>query len=322
MQTVKMNQKVQECLAHWITYLEKNLHYSKNTINAYISDTYYFLQFIFNHHEEPITLELLDKLEVYDFRSWLAYRKRKSIASVSNNRTLSSIKNFYKFLKNHYNIDNQSVSYVKIAKLNKPLPRALSIKSAIEIMDTISKISKIHWIGQRNKAIAYLLYGCGLRISEALDLKVNNFSDEFSRITVLGKGKKERELHLLPIIKNQITEYITDCPYNFKNDDYIFLGERGKKLNPDVFRNTIRKLKAELGLPSFTSPHSLRHSFATHLLANAGGDLRTIQELLGHKNLSTTQRYTKVDVNHLMKSFINSHPRVGTTGANKDKNKV
>ena len=319
MSSVKINKKVQDCLTHWVTYLEKNLHYSKNTINAYITDTYYFLQFIFKHYEEPITLELLDKLEIYDFRSWLAYRRRQSIASVSNNRTLSSIKNFYKFLKGHYNINNQSVNHVKIAKLNKPLPRALSIKSAIEIMDAINKISKVHWIGQRNKAIAYLLYGCGLRISEALDLKITNFSDEFSKVTVFGKGKKERELHLLPIIKNQIVQYIADCPYNIKSDDYIFFGEKGKRLNPDVFRSTIRKLKIALGLPNFTSPHSLRHSFATHLLANADGDLRTIQELLGHQNLSTTQRYTKVDINHLMKNFIHSHPRVRSNETNKKK---
>ena len=313
MDSVKINKQTQNCLTSWITYLEKNLNYSKNTTKAYITDIYYFLQFIFKHYEEPITLELLNKLEVYDFRSWLAYRKRKSIACISNNRTLSSIKNFYKFLKSYHNIDNQSINRIKIAKLNKPLPRALPVKSAIEIMNAISKISKIHWIGQRNKAIAYLLYGCGLRISEALNLKVSNFSDEFSRVTVLGKGKKERIMHLLPIIKDEITQYILACPYNPKGNDYIFWGEKGKKLNPDVFRKTMRELKTELSLPSFTSPHSLRHSFATHLLASPGGDLRTIQELLGHKNLSTTQRYTKVDINHLMKNFISFHPRAKLT---------
>ena len=309
MQNVRVNKKVQECLTSWITYIDKNLHYSKNTINAYISDIYYFLQFIHKHYEEPITLELLNKLEIYDFRSWLAYRKKQSVACISNNRTLSSLKNFYKFLKHHYGIDNQSVNHVKIAKLNKPLPRALPVKSAIEIMNAIDKVSKIAWVGQRNKAIAYLLYGCGLRISEALDLKTGNFSDEFSKVIVLGKGNKERELHILPIIKEQILKYIANCPYKIDANSWVFWGERGEKLNPDVFRKTIRNLKIELFLPNFTSPHSLRHSFATHLLANSGGDLRTIQELLGHKNLSTTQRYTKVDMNHLMKNFIDFHPR-------------
>ena len=309
MQSIKINKETQKCLASWITYLDRNLNYSKNTINAYITDIYYFLQFIFKHYEEPITLELLDKLQVHDFRSWLAYRKRQSIACISNNRTLSSIKNFYKFLKSYHNVDNQNINHIKIAKLNKPLPRALSVKSAVEIMNTIDKISKVPWVGQRNKSIVYLLYGCGLRVGEALDLRVSDFSDEFTKITVLGKGKKERELHLLPIIKDQITQYISDCPYNPVGSNYIFFGEKGGRLNPDVFRKTIRKLKMELCLPSFTSPHSLRHSFATHLLASSGGDLRTIQELLGHKNLSTTQRYIKVDMNHLMKNFVNFHPR-------------
>jgi|APCry1669189034_1035192.scaffolds.fasta_scaffold00376_3 integrase/recombinase XerC len=309
MNNLKINKEMQKCLNDWITYLDKNLNYSQNTINAYITDIYYFLQFIFNHHGESISLELLDKLEVHDFRSWLAFRKRNNIASISNNRTISSIKNFYKFLKEQYKIENQNINLVKIAKLNKPLPRALPVKSAIEIMNAIEKISNNFWIGQRNKAIAYLLYGCGMRISEALDLRVNNFYDEFLRVIVSGKGNKERELYLLPIIQGQIKSYISSCPYKFQNDSFLFYGEKGDKLNPDVFRKTLRKLRAGLCLPDFTTPHSLRHSFATHLLANSEGDLRTIQELLGHKNLSTTQRYTKIDMNYLMKNFINFHPR-------------
>jgi integrase/recombinase XerC len=309
MKSIRINKKVQESLNNWITYLDKNLHYSQNTINAYITDIYYFLQFIFNHHGESISLELLDKLEVHDFRAWLAFRKRSNIASISNNRTISSIKNFYKFLKDQYKIENQSINYIKIVKLNKPLPRALPIKSAIDIMNAIEKISNNLWVGQRNKAIAYLLYGCGMRISEALNLKVNNFYDEFVRVIVTGKGNKERELHLLPIIQEQIKSYISYCPYKFQSDNFLFFGEKGNKLNPDVFRKTIRKLRAELCLPNFTTPHSLRHSFATHLLASSEGDLRTIQELLGHKNLSTTQRYTKIDMNYLVKNFVNFHPR-------------
>jgi integrase/recombinase XerC len=250
----------------------------------------------------------LNKLEVYDFRSWLAYRKKQSIACSSNNRALSSLKNFYKFLKNNYDVSNQSVNRIKIANLNKPLPKALSVKSAIEIMECIEKTAKVSWIGQRNKAIAYLLYGCGMRISEALNLTITDFVDDFAKVIVIGKGNKERELHLLPIIKEQILLYISSCPYDIVQDRQMFLGERGERLNPDVFRRTMRKLKVELKMPDFTSPHSLRHSFATHLLANSNNDLRTIQELLGHKNLSTTQRYTKVDMNYLMKNFINFHP--------------
>ena len=309
MKSIKINKMVQETLNNWIVYLDKNLNYSQNTINAYITDIYYFLQFIFNHYQETVSLELLDKLQVHDFRSWLAYRKRNDISNISNNRTISSLKNFYKFLRDHYKIENYNINQIKIAKLNKPLPKALPIKSAIEIMDAIEKISKISWVGQRNKAVAYLLYGCGMRISEALNLKISNFYDDFTKVIVTGKGNKERELHLLKIIQNQIKNYISYCPYEFHANKFLFYGEKGDQLNPDVFRKVLRKLRTELCLPEHTSPHSLRHSFATHLLANSEGDLRTIQELLGHKNLSTTQRYTKIDMNYLVKNFVNFHPR-------------
>ncbi|WPX96317.1 tyrosine recombinase XerC [Candidatus Bandiella euplotis] len=309
MQSIRIDKILQDCLKNWVTYIDVNLKYSKNTTNAYITDIYYFLDFIFKHYEETVTLKLLGELEIYDFRSFLAYRKKNEIACVSNNRTLSSLKNFYKFIKNEYGIDNHGINRLKIAKLHKPLPRALSVKSAVEILDVIDSISKVKWVGQRDKAVTYLLYGCGLRISEALNLKVSDFKDQFDKVIVLGKGNKERELPLLPVIKKQIMQYMSSCPYNLEWNSYMFWGEKGEKLNADVFRKTIRKLKAKLYLPDHTSPHSLRHSFATHLLANSDGDLRTIQELLGHRNLSTTQRYTKIDTNQLMKSFVAFHPR-------------
>lgn len=309
MKSISINKKVQEALNKWIIYLDKNLGYSHNTINAYITDTYYFLDFIANHYQEAISMELLTNLNVHDFRSWLAFRKRNEISSISNNRTISSLKNFYKYLKNQYKIENSNINLIKIAKLNKPLPKPLAVKSAVEIMDTIEKVSKTFWVGQRNKAIAYLLYGCGMRISEVLDLKLSNFYDDFKRVIVKGKGGKERELHLLEIVCKQIKSYISQCPYKFEENSFLFYGAKGDKLNPDVFRKVIRKLRLVLALPSHTSPHSLRHSFATHLLANSEGDLRTIQELLGHKNLSTTQRYTKIDMNHLVKNYVNFHPR-------------
>ncbi len=309
MKSIKINKELQGILNNWITYLDKNLNYSQNTINAYITDIYYFLQFIFNHYQETISLKLLNKLQVHDFRSWLAYRKKKDISSISNNRTISSLKNFYKFLRDQYKAENYNINQIKVAKLNKPLPKALPVKSAIEIMNAIEEISKISWVGQRNKSIAYLLYGCGMRISEALNLKISDFYDDFSRVIVTGKGNKERELHLLKILQDQIKNYISCCPYEFNSNSFVFYGEKGDKLNPDVFRKVIRKLRIKLCLPGHTSPNSLRHSFATHLLANSEGDLRTIQELLGHKNLSTTQRYTKIDMNHLVKNFVNFHPR-------------
>ncbi|MFQ3307350.1 MAG: integrase/recombinase XerC [Candidatus Midichloriaceae bacterium] len=310
MQKIKINIKVKESLDAWIHYLDKNLNYSKNTTNAYITDIYYFLIFINSYYEESITLDLLSNLKIYDFRAWLAYRKKNSISSISNNRSISSLRNFYKFLKRFKNIDNQHLNQVRVAKTNKPLPKALPQKSAIEIIHAIDTIAKIDWIGHRDKAITYLLYGCGLRIGEALNLKLKNFEDGYKKVIVLGKGNKERELYLLPEIIQQIELYISHCPFEITSENHMFFGEKGGVLNPDVFRHILRKLKTKLMLPSYTSPHALRHSFATHLLENSNGDLRTIQELLGHKNLSTTQRYTKIDTNYILNNYKNFHPRM------------
>ena len=309
MHNIKIDQEIKKCLTAWISYLKNNLNYSPNTITAYITDIYYFFQFLCSHQDKTIKLKLLGTLELHDFRAWLAYRKRNKIACISNNRSLSAIKNFYKFLTTNYNIENQNINTIKISKIHKPLPKSLPVKSAVDIMNTISQISKIPWLGQRDKAIVYLLYGCGLRISEALNLKLSHFSQQDSKIIIMGKGQKEREIFIMPIVKEQIDKYINECPFTFSRDSFIFKGKNGNKLNADVLRKNIRKLKAALFLPDFTSPHSLRHSFATHLLSNSNGDLRAIQELLGHKSLSTTQRYTKVEISHLMETVANFHPK-------------
>ena len=308
MTKIRINKSLQKIINSWILYLNNNLAYSKYTVNAYISDLFYFLTFISNHYQETITLDLIKNLQLRDFRAWLAFRSNKNISATSNNRALSAIRSLYKFLEQKHNIKNQAILNIKIAKIGKSIPKAISLTSAIEVIELLDLLQETGWIGIRNSAILLLLYGAGLRLGEALSLTMDNFIDNGNKLLVKGKGKKERIIALIPKIKEVIFKYIEACPYDLKNGQ-LFLGLRGKPLNPDVFRRTITDIKRKLGLPDFVSPHAFRHSFATHLLNYAHGDLRTIQELLGHKNLSTTQRYTKVDINNLIKDYQSYHPR-------------
>ena len=172
-------------------------------------------------------------------------------------------------------------------------------------IDTAANNSNEAWIILRDQALLYLLYGCGLRISEALSLKVKDISKEF--IIIKGKGGKERKIPIINAITKQIEIYLGSCPYNLKESDFIFVGKQGKVLNPGVFQRQIRYLRNKLNLPETLTPHAFRHSFATHILTN-GGDLKSIQELLGHQDLSTTQKYTKIEAKHLLNVYNKSHP--------------
>ena len=289
-------------MEEWLIYLRDNLMYSAHTIDAYLTDLFYFFDFIFNHYQKSVSLEMIEKLSVQDFRSWLASRKRENIKTNSNSRALSVIRGFYRYLKVKKGIINESVFMIKILKNKKALPRGLPLESVLVATNTIANIPKQLWIGLRNRAILMLLYGCGLRISEALSITLNDFQSDMSRLLVKGKGNKERIIPVLEQVKSSVLEYVEACPKDLEK--YLFVGASGKSLNPDVFRTDLRKLKNSIGLPDYSSPHTFRHSFATHLL-NEEADLRTIQFLLGHKRLSTTQRYTKLDLNNLVKAYAN-----------------
>lgn len=296
---------MQDCITDWLCYIQKNLLYSPHTVNAYTSDLFYFLKFICEHSRNTISVSLLQSLTLQDFRAWLSFRKQHNLKTTSNARSLAVVRSFYKYLRIHHDIDNQSIFAIKITKIPKSLPKALPPQTAIEATKVITTIAKHRWVGLRDTAILLLLYGCGLRIGEALSICKEDLIN--NQITVRGKGKKERLIPLLPQVSVAINDYIANCPYNLDNS-VLFLGAGGRRLNPDVFRANIRILKKTMGLPAYTSPHAFRHSFATHLLSQ-GGDLRTIQELLGHENLSTTQKYTKIDVDNLMLAYSAFHPR-------------
>ncbi len=308
MSTVNLASDLQTAIIEWQKHLKFERHYSEHTLSSYVTDLFYFIHFLNEHHNQTATLSLLANVSIRDIRSWLAKRAMAKLKSTSNSRAVSVIRNFYRFLSNQYHIENQAAFNIKILNKNKPLPKALPPDNAIIATKMIDHVSQDYWIGKRDVAIMMLLYGCGLRISEALSITTHDITSiQDNQILIKGKGKKERYVPILPQVHDAITQYITLCPYDLQQGQ-IFKGKSGKDLNPNVFRVNVRKLKQILNLPSHTSPHAMRHSFATHLLGN-GGDLRTIQELLGHESLSTTQRYTKLDSASIIDQYRQFHPR-------------
>ena len=278
----------------WQNWLENEKRCSKHTMDAYYRDLSFFFEFLAEYKNKLANKNTLSNLKIRDMRAYLSHRISKHISRTSNARAISSVKSFFRWLENEEIIKNSAVISFSPPKIPKSIPKAVDEEIAVDILEEIKNFAKKSWLGKRDVAIFTLIYGCGLRISEALSLTKSDLTNgEF--ITIKGKGNKERLVPLLPIITEKIEDYLSACPYKVKNDEELFLGARGEVVNPGVIQRQLRKLRAYLNLPDSVTPHALRHSFATHLLA-AGGDLRTIQELLGHSSLSTTQRYTEVDI--------------------------
>jgi integrase/recombinase XerC len=294
-------------ISEWLEYLKGVKKHSKHTLKAYATDFYLFLEFINSYTDKIIDEDLLTSLEIRDFRSWLANRKTSAHKSTSNARALSTLKSFFRFMKKHYGITNDAVFTVTIKKVEKPLPKSLSIQNAMQVITNTDLLSSETWVAKRNKAVLMLLYGAGLRVSEALSLQFNQIPKNEQPLNIIGKGNKEAPIYLLPEVIESIEVYTSSCPHDLTSGP-LFVGVRGGELNPSAFRKELKSLVRTLNLPEHTSPHSFRHSFATHLLAK-GGDIRVIQELLRHDSISTTQRYTKVDPSHLIESYKSFHPR-------------
>ncbi len=305
--TAALYTKIEE----WLSFLKNTKKYSAHTLKAYATDLFLFLQFTHEYTGKKLDEELLALLDIRDFRSWLASRSMDSHKSNSNARALSALKNFFKFLKKSYGIVNNAIFTVTIKKVGKPLPKALSIEKAMLVIDSVDTLENEIWVAKRNKAILMLLYGSGLRISEALSLTYTQLPKNSEPMNILGKGNKEAPVYILPEVMESIHSYIKSCPHNLEIGP-IFVGVRGGQLNPSAFRTELKKIIRLLNLPEYASPHSFRHSFATHLLAK-GGDIRVIQELLRHESISTTQNYTKVDSSNLIKSYSSFHPRAKYT---------
>ena len=301
-----MNKHIEDAFTNWLGNLKEVRNLSDNTLISYKHDVKSFIEFISTHTGSEVSIKYLNDMKISDFRSFLSYLRNKDISSTSIARIISSLKSFFNYLLNTNLIESTVVQSLRTPKQKKSLPRPISSELAIETIKHAQDMEKEKWIGMRNKSILMLLYGCGLRISEALNL---NFEDinENDYLIIKGKGNKERMVPLMDYVKNDIENYIHECPKNFMKDDPLFVGKRLDRLSPRIIQYVLEKIRHNLSLPETATPHALRHSFATHLL-DSGGDLRTIQELLGHSSLSTTQKYTKVETEKLYDAYTKTHP--------------
>lgn len=298
--------QIQELIKKWQNYLKYQKHYSSHTSISYNNDLKHFLEFLGYYNTELVTIDMIKSVDIRLMRSWLFKRKQDNFVSSSIARGLSAVKNFYRYLEKTNNITCHKVFAVKSPKKNKLLPGALSKNDVIISLNHIQELNDIKWLELRNKALLVLIYASGLRISEALSItKLHLKNSEV--IKIIGKGNKERVIPWLPAAKSLLEDYLRALPMVLEEHVPIFRGKMGKALQPAVFNRELIKLRRIYGLPECLSAHAFRHSFASHLLEN-NADLRSIQELLGHKSLSTTQNYTKINVKYLEKVYDNAHP--------------
>lgn len=282
-------------------YLEVQKKYSVHTVTSYQNDIFYFITFIFKLKGQKVNKNILQNLTVNDFRAYLAEKFDAGHSNASNARSLSAVRSFFKFLDRNKIVENPEIGRVKTPKIGKPIPKSIDEVDIDKIIAAIGDLQKNEWENKRDLALVTLIYGCGLRISEALSLTRTDLLSSDSLI-LQGKGCKQRMVPVLPIIKTRVQEYLDLCPYDIEAKKPIFRGSKGGFYHGRSFRKLLMDLRRKLNLSETITPHAFRHSFATHLL-ESGGDLRVIQELLGHSSLSTTQRYTKVDKNRLINEF-------------------
>lgn len=277
------------------------------TVETYARDVRAFLLFISEHTGEAVTLATLRTLEAADFRAFLAQAAKAGDVNATRARKLSGLKTFFRFLKKRHGIDNIALSLIMRPRPKRPLPKALSPEDAKKVAYDIGEASDAPAVQARDTALMTLLYGAGLRIDEALQLNVGDMPAADNALRVTGKGQKQRIVPLLPVVREAIAAWLKLHP-NPGRGEPLFVGARGGRLNAGVAQKTLRDYRRLSGLPEHATPHALRHSFATHLLAG-GADLRSIQELLGHASLSTTQAYTDVETSQLMEVWRKAHPR-------------
>ena len=297
----KAEKDVINIIHSWIGYLTNERRYSENTVSAYARDLAIFIKF-FSDKGKIINLEFLSNLDVRDFRSFITSRANKHIEKSSLAREISAFKNFFKWLDIAHILKNSVISIISTPKPNKTLPKSIDVDDTLSIIQDAKNVATNDWQGLRDMAVFTLLYGAGLRISEALSLNYKDFITAENFLKIKGKGNKERFVPLLPIVKENINAYIRAVSPNFSLNEALFIGARGDRLSPRIIQRQLQKIRNRLGLPDTVTPHALRHSFATHLLAQ-GTDLRSIQELLGHETLNTTQRYTNVEFETLKREY-------------------
>ena len=296
-----------DALQVWLESLSALAGRSENTTNAYRRDVTDFLAFMTLHHSERQGLAALERISVSDMRAWMAQQRDSGVGARSLARKLSAVKSFYRWLAEREGFEPTAVLSTRAPKFTKKLPRPLAEDAARAMIETVELQSSSDWVAARDVAVVTLLYGCGLRISEALSLTGAD-APLPETLRIVGKGDKERIVPVIPAARQAVDRYLELCPHPQSATAPLFRSVRGKALNPRAIQGVMAKARMQLGLPATATPHAMRHSFATHLLS-AGGDLRAIQELLGHASLSTTQAYTAVDTARLMEVYNRTHPK-------------
>lgn len=300
------------CMHAWLTHLEAELRASPRTIDAYRRDVHQFCAFLAEHLGRRVTLRVLGRLAPADVRAFMAWRRLQGIGGRSLMRGLAGARSLARYLERHGHAAVPALNAVRAPKVPKTLPKPLQVAAAKRLVDPDVRAGEARepWVLVRDAAVLALLYGSGLRVSEALALKRRDVPAPGTgdAVTVIGKGRKVRAVPVLPQVLALIADYRALCPHALPAEAPLFVGVRGGPLSPRIVQLTMERLRGALGLPDSATPHALRHSFASHLLAR-GGDLRAIQELLGHASLATTQIYTQVDTEHLLAVYNSAHPR-------------
>lgn len=302
----KVDSTIERHLAGWLRDLGAVRRLAPKTLEAYQRDVATFLAFLADHTGGPVSLATLKEMRAADIRAWMATRREDDIQSRSLARALSAIKSFFRFLEREGVMSTEALNIIRTPKSKKSLPKALTVLEAKNAIARTGEMEELPWIAARDMAVLALCYGAGLRISEALAVSRADLDTSVLRVT--GKGAKTRMVPLIDAVRTSIETYLKLCPFALTPTQPLFRGAKGGTLSPRLIQMRVEQLRPILGLPPSATPHALRHSFATHLLGR-GGDLRAIQELLGHASLSTTQIYTAVDTDRLLESYRAAHPR-------------
>jgi len=299
---------MKETVAEFIDYLLNTKNYSTHTASAYESDICDFTKFFARFNDGRVELSDIAQCDTFTFRAWLADRARRELTHKSTARALSSLRTFYKWLNKYKNVQNDAIGLISSPKIPRKLSKAIETTDVADMHDAIRALdNNAPWIAARDWALVVLIFGCGLRISEALSLKNIDVANAPESLRIIGKGNKERIVPVLPAVNIAIEKYRKINPFGTRGDDFLFRSVRGLPMSPRMAEKVIENLRHYLQLPDYVTPHALRHTFATALLSG-GADLRSLQELLGHSSLSTTQLYTKVNMAEIMDAYKHAHP--------------
>jgi integrase/recombinase XerC len=299
---------LERAVAAWLAYLQHERGHADKTLEAYARDVRQFLGFVAQQLGYPPCLADLARLDLKTFRGFLASRRRSGAVSRSLARSLSALRQLFRWLEAQKLVENRKILQLAMPKVPHSVPKPLTVGKAAGVVDA-GPGAELDWVLARDAAVLMLLYGSGLRIAEALSIKTKDApTPDRDVLRIKGKGGKERLVPVLPVVREAVARYLQLCPYPLEPNEPMFRGAKGGPLSPRLIQLAMERLRESLDLPATATPHALRHSFATHLLS-AGGDLRQIQELLGHASLSTTQAYTEVDRDRLLAVYDAAHPR-------------